>query len=109
MQRCFGELLVQVLQQRSECLLLLRCSGVLGCASVFGAPTDVADAYGMGIVSLAVRSALRERSADVERTIAINHEVIADVAEAALQVPLAYLLHGEVLALRGGRAMNDDF
>ena len=41
-------------------------------------PTDIADSYGIGVVSLAVRSHLCERSAKMHRAIAVDDEVISD-------------------------------
>ena len=38
----------------------------------------------------------------------INHVVVASVRELALQVPLAVLLHGDMLAIVGGAAVNDN-
>ena len=50
----------------------------------------------------------------VYRAVEIDNEVVADVAPAVAfgfrgGMPGTYLLHGEVLALRGGGAMDDDF
>lgn len=46
--------------------------------AVGGQTTDIADAYGIGVVPLAVRSHLCERSAMMHRAVAVDDEVISD-------------------------------
>ncbi len=82
---------------------------VLGRFAVGGTATDVADADGIGIVALAMRPDFPDRSALVDGAVTVDDEVIADATEAALMMPLVYLLYGEILALRGCGAMEDDF
>lgn len=101
-----------------NCTLSLRrsatnadfCSSVrvLRVFAVGGQTTDIADAYGMGVVSLAVRSHLCERSAMMHRAVAVDYEVISDGGKASLPVPAVDISRGEVLAFRRGRAMDDD-
>lgn len=76
--------------------------------AVGGQTTDIADSYGMGVVPLAVRSHLCERSAMMHRAIAVDDEVISDGGKASLPVPAVDVSRGEVLAFRRGRAMDDD-
>lgn len=76
--------------------------------AVGGQPTDIADSYGIGVVSLAVRSHLCERSAKMHRAIAVDDEVISDGCKSSLPVPAVDVSRGEVLAFRRGRAMDDD-
>ena len=92
-------------QQRG---LLCGGAGVLGIA-VAVKTADIADAYGMGIVAFAVGTGLLEGSARVDSSVEINHVVVADVRELALQMPLADLLHGDVLPFAGGAAVDYDF
>lgn len=57
-----------------------------------------------------VRPGLLNGSALVNRAVAVYDKVIADVAPAvSLDVPLADLLNGEILALWRSRAMDNDF
>ena len=60
-------------------------------------------------MSCGVRPDLLNGSALVDGAVAIDNEVIADVAPTVtLDVPLADLLNGKILALRRSRAMDDD-
>lgn len=84
---------------------LSRSSGVLGFV-VLGNTADIAHADRIGVVALAVSADLLDRTAFMDRAIAINHIVIADVLPTvALDVPLAYLVNGVVLAFRSGGAV----
>ena len=60
----------------------------------------------MGVVPLAVRSHLCERSAMMHRAVAVDDEVISDGGKASLPVPAVDVSRGEVLAFRRGRAMD---
>ena len=70
---------------------------------------DIADADADSIVTFAVCANLALRPACVYAAVTIYHEVIADAVEASLAMPAVDVLDGEVLALCGGTAMNDDF
>lgn len=95
------EALPQFTDQRQQRCLLGGGAGVLGLA-VTVKPADIADAYGMGIVALAVGTGTLDGSACVDAAIEVDHEVIADVRELALQVPLADLLDGDGSAFGRG-------
>ena len=101
------EALPQFTDEGQQCCLLGCGAGVLGFALAVE-PSDIADAYGMGIVALAVGTGLLEGPALVDTPVEINHVVVADVREIALQVPLADLLHGDVLPFPRCGAMDDD-
>ena len=103
-----GELHSEFTKKCHQCGLLLFSARVLRVFAVGGQATDIANAYGMGVVSLAVRSHLCERSAMMHRAVAVDDEVISDGGKASLPVPAVDVCRGEVLAFRRGRAMNDD-
>lgn len=91
-----------------QCGLLFFRARVLRVFAVGGQTTDIADAYGMGVVPLAVRSHLCERSAMMHRAVAVDDEVISDGCKASLPMPAVDICRCEVLAFRRGRAMDDD-
>lgn len=103
-----GELHPELAKKCHQCGLLLFRARVLRVFAVGGQTTDIADAYGMGVVPLAVRSHLCERSAMMHRAVAVDDEVISDGGKASLPVPAVDVCRGEVLAFRRGRAMDDD-
>lgn len=103
-----GELHSEFTKKCHECGLLLFRARVLRVFAVGGQTTDIANAYGMGVVPLAVRSHLGERSAMMHRAVAVDNEVISDGSKASLPVPAVDICCGEVLAFRRGRAMDDD-
>lgn len=93
--------------QPEESLLLLRGSGILGLT--FGVePADVADADGVGVVAGDMCSSLREDPARLDGSVQLDDEVIAHSLESSLHVPSLDVGDVEILALLGGRAMNDD-
>ena len=75
---CIGELHSEFTKKCHQCGLLLFRARVLRVFAVGGQTTDIADAYGMGVVPLAVRSHLCERSAIMHRAVAVDDEVISD-------------------------------
>ena len=101
------EALPQFTDQRQQRCLLGSGAGVLGLAVAVKA-SDIADAYGMGIVALAVGTGFLEGSALVDRPVEVNNVVVADVRELALQMPLADMLHGDVLPFPRCGAMDND-
>ena len=101
------EALPQFTDEGQQGCLLGRGAGVLGLA-VSVKPSDIADAYGMGIVALAVGTGTLDGSACMDTAIEVDHEVIADVRELALQVPLADLLDGDVLPFPRCGAVDND-
>lgn len=103
-----GELHPEFAKKCHQCGLLLFSARVLRVFAVGGQTTDIADSYGMGVVLMAVRSHLCERSAMMHRAVAVDDEVISDGGKASLPVPAVDICRGEVLAFRRGRAMDDD-
>ena len=57
----------------------------------------------------AVRPGYRRRTAGVDFAVSAYHKVITYVGKAARKVHLSYLLHGVVLTLRRGCAVQNDF
>lgn len=105
--RSTREALLQFTDEGQQRGLLGGGAGVLGFALTVET-ADIADAYGMGIVAFAVGTGFLEGPALVDRTVEINHVVVADVSKIALQMPLADLLNGDVLAFPRCGAMDDD-
>lgn len=106
---CVGVFFAQAAQQHEQCLALLRGARVLGCLAVSGYAADVADANGAGVMPRAVRTDFAFWATGVHRAVTIDHMVIADGTEATLLVPSGDVVHGEVLALGRGSAVDDDF
>lgn len=105
---CIWELHSEFTKKCHQCELLLFRARILRMFAVGGQTTDIADAYGMGVVPLAVRSHLCERSAMMHRAITIDYEMISYGGKASLPVPTVDVCRGEVLAFRRGRTMNYD-
>lgn len=84
---CIGELHSEFTKKCHQCGLLLLRARVLRVFAVGGQTTDIADAYGMGVVPMAVRSHLCERSAMMHRAVAVDDEVISDGGKASLPMP----------------------
>lgn len=103
-----GELHPELAKKCHQCGFLLLRASILRVFAVGGQATDIADSYGMGVVPLAVRSHLCERSAMMHRAVAVDDEVISDGSKASLPVPAVDICRGEVLAFGRGRAMDDD-
>lgn len=74
---------------------------VLGGSVVGGESSDVADSDGVCVVASAVGSGLGDGTACVDGSVEVDDVVIADVGPSLGEVPLAYVLGGEVLAFRG--------
>jgi len=112
---CGGRILTEQFgYQTDERGPLRRGARVLRGLAVGGAATDVSDADRVCVVARSVGANLFDGSARMNRAVAVDDEVITDVAPAVALwfrcgVPLTYLLHGEILALRRSRAMDDDF
>ncbi len=102
-----GKPLLQFTDQRQQRCLLGCGAGVLGLA-VSVKPSDIADAYGMGIVALAVGTGTLDGSACVDAAIEVDHEVVADVRELSLQMPLPDLLYGNMLPFPRCGAVDND-
>ena len=102
------EFFLQLFYERTKRGFLCCRPSVLGLA-VGRQTADIADADTDRIVTFAVCANLALRPACVYAAVTIYHEVIADAVEASLAMPAVDVLDGEVLALCGGTAMNDDF
>ena len=100
---------VQLLKKADKGCLLRRSSRIFRGLAIYSKATDITDTDTVAVVIDAVRPGLLDGSPCMYGSIAVYHVVIADVTEAAPQMPLAYLLHGEVLALRGCSAVDDEF
>lgn len=98
----------ELMQEGSEGVALLGGAGVLGGAPVLGKASDVADAYAVGIVTLAMGSCFVEGAADVDAAIAIDDVVIAYLAETSGAMPAVDVGNGVVTSFGGGTAMDDD-
>lgn len=69
----------------------------------------VADTYRMSVVTLAMRTDFVQRTSAVNFSVTCQVEVIADVAEVAVEdVVVAAIFKAQAHALRRGRTMNDD-
>lgn len=104
--RRLRELLLQLNKEVAKRLLLCIGTSVLRCFAIGSAAANVANADGLLIMPRAMCSHLCQRSAVVDRTIAINHFVIPDCSESTRPVPSCDVLNGKVLALRGCSAMD---
>ena len=102
------ELFLQLFYECTERGFLCCRPSVLGLA-VGRQTADIADADTDRIVTFAVCANLACRPTCLYAAVTIYHEVITYAAEASLAMPTVDVLDGEVLALCGGTAMNDDF
>ena len=94
--------------ESQESLLLLRCAGVLGFFVLFVHASNVADAYGAGVVSGGVGSDLFQRTSCVDAAVAVDDEVVAYVVPPVFEVHIADFLHCYISSFGGGGAMKDD-
>ena len=68
----------------------------------------VANTYRMSVVTLAMRTDFVQRTSAMNFSVACQVEVIADVAEVAVEdVVVAAIFKAQAHALRRGRAMNN--
>lgn len=102
----FGKLSFEVSKQIAQGLALLRCSRVRWSAAC-GNTADIAYTNAAGVVPRAMRTDLGDRSSLLHRSIQQHKEMIADVAEVALQVPAAHIIYIKVLACFRSGAMHD--
>jgi hypothetical protein len=99
----------QLLQERGECGDLRGGAGVLrNLRLALGETADVADAERARVVPLDVGSWLVVGTALLDRAIELDDVVVADLLEAALAVPAVDVGCVKVLALAGGRTVNDN-
>lgn len=109
MHSCMGINELKLLHELAKCLLLLRSACVLGRFSVLGHTTDVADSNAVGIMPQAMGASYVLSTSLVDAAVTIDDIVITDVGKLACQVPTTNVVHREIFAFRGGRAMNDNF
>lgn len=108
MQGSGGEAFSQSCHKGAQCGFLLRRTGVGGIAGCIEA-ADVANAYAAGVMPFAVGAGLRFRTPAVNAAVEVDDVVIAYAAESTLTMPAVDVGNGEVSALFGGGAMEDDF
>lgn len=99
--------MTQVIDEFTKCLFLLRGAGVLR-AALGAEPPDVADADGVGIVTLAVSSDHFEWATGVDAAVTIDDIVVANHLEAPGLVPAVDVGYGIVLALGSGGTVDDE-
>ena len=76
--------------------------------AIGGLPTDIAEAYAMGIMPLAVCAYLLDGAASVDATVTIDHVVVAYRAIALILVPARDVGNSIVAAFRCVGTMDDD-
>lgn len=87
----------------------LRCrSRVLGRLAVGSHAADVANAYGVRVMTFAVRPRTLHAAPRVDLAVTVDDIVVSYAGEAAGTVPLVYLGHGVVPTL-GGRSTVQDY
>lgn len=102
------KLLLQALDKAPEDIPLNLSSGILGLA-IFVKPPNIADADGVGIVTLAVGSGHFKRTTLFDGSVKPDDIVVANHLEAPGFVPAVDVGSGEVLALGSGGTVEDDF
>ena len=109
MHSCMGINELKLLHELAKCLLLLWRACVLGCLSVLGHTTNVADTNTVSIMPQAMGASYVLGTPLVDAAVTIDDIVITDVGKMAGQVPASDVLHREVLAFGGSTAVYDDF
>ena len=109
MHSCMGIIKFQLVHQLPQSSLLLRSACVLGCFSVLGHTTNIADANAVGIMPQAMGTSYVLSTSLVDAAVTIDDIVITYVGKLASKMPTANVLHREVLAFGGGTAVYDDF
>ena len=107
-----GVLLPKLGNKFDERNALCRSAGIFGRIIAFGvlcgfATADVAYSYGVSVVAGGVCADLVFRTATMNRAVAVDHIVIADIGEASCEMPLADICDRIILPLRRSRAMKD--
>ena len=87
---------------------LLRLVECVGGTATTVEPTHIADADAVLVVTIGMGTHYFDRPPDVDGAVEVDDIVIANVVEATLQVPLAYLFDGMMSVLAGGGAVDDD-
>lgn len=109
MHSCMGINELKLLHELAKCLLLLWCACVLGRFSVLGHTTNIADANAVGIMPQAMGASDVLGTSLVDAAVPIDDIVITYVGKLASKMPTANVVHCEIFAFGGGRAMNDNF
>lgn len=108
MYRGIWELSMESADERVECNFLLHGSCILW-VEVIAYATDVADAYGVGIMTDTMSTGNLEWSAFLDLTIETYNVMVAYAIPSLFSMPSIYVRCREVPAFLGGRAVNDDF
>lgn len=105
-----AKLIKHGLNEIEHCYFLLRSASVLWFACLILKTTDVADADTRGIVALAMCALLTECTTLENRAILGDDVMIANVSPATFRnMPTPDVGHGNLLRLKGCRAVQDDF
>lgn len=99
-ERGTGKFCVKFFEQRGERCFLRRGACVCGGLAIYSKPPDITDTDAPAVVIETMGARLFKRSAFVYGSIEIDHVVIADIPEAAGEVPAAYVSNGEGFAFR---------
>ena len=102
-----GKLLLELFHQTAELLPLGRRTRILRIAIRIQS-ADVADAYTVRVVVLAMRPLLFQRTAPFDRTIQQDDKMVTDTVVVDSPVPTVDVGRGEVLTLAGRTTMDDD-
>ena len=107
--RGIGILRFKTPEQGKQCFLLFGRARILMSLAIGGLAPDVADAYAMGIMPLAMSANLLDGTASVDASISVYHIVIADSPEAPVLVPTRNVRNSIVAASGRIGTMDDDF
>ena len=107
--RGIGILRFKLPEQGKQGLFLLGRARILMFLAIGGLAPDVADAYAMGIMSLAMSANFLDGTASVDASVSVYHIVIADSPEASVLVPSRDVCNSIVAASRRIGTMDDDF
>ena len=107
--RGIGILRFKLPEQGKHSFLLLGHARILMSLAIGGLAPDVADAYAVGIMPLAMSANLLDGTASVDASVSVYHIVIADSPEASVLVPSRDVRNSIVAASRRIGTMDDDF
>lgn len=108
MYRSIWELPMESADERVQSNFLLHGSCILWLEVITDA-TDVAYAYGVGVVTDTMRTGRVQMSAFLDLTIKAHDVMVAYAVPSLFSMPSVDVRSREVPALLGGRAMDDDF
>ena len=99
---------MQILQQLLQCTLLLLSACVLWCLAVGSQTADIANAYGVAVVVLAVGTHLFLRPAQLNRPVSGNDIMIPASLPAQRPVVAVNVRHADSTPRPVGGAMHDN-